>query len=133
VVSDWCECELDFRFLPGTDAKDLLRDIKNIIKKHAKMFKIEIEGIQKPYCIDENHSLVTHLKEAIRSFRIKPQIKGSEGATVMTFFQDKNIPALACGFGSSCCAHIADEYVKIDNLYKGSLVLEEFLKNYKFK
>jgi len=143
VVADWCEFELDFRFLPGSQAKDLLKALKGIINKHTKKFyrhggipknagKIEIEGIQEPYNINKGHSLVKGFISAMRKFKIKPRISGSEGATVITFFQHKNIPAIATGFGSGGCAHTADEYVKVDNLYKGALVLEEFLKNYRF-
>jgi succinyl-diaminopimelate desuccinylase len=40
IVADWCEFELDFRFLPGESSKDILRKIKNTIKKRAKNFKI---------------------------------------------------------------------------------------------
>jgi len=133
IVADWCEFELDFRFLPGMSAKDILMDLKRVIKKHTSKFKIEIEGIQQPYDISESHSLVANLRKAMRSLKIKPEIEGSEGATVITFFQLKNIPAIATGFGSGGCAHITDEYVKIDNLYKGAQVLEEFLKTYQFK
>jgi succinyl-diaminopimelate desuccinylase len=148
VVADYCEFELDFRFLPGMAASDLLRGLKNIINKHTKKFSrqaiqgtgriplkagaIEIEGIQETYRIDETHSLVTGLAKAMKQFKVRPLIRGSEGATVITFFQHKNIPAVATGFGCDGCAHISDEYVKIDNLYKGAFVLEEFLKNYKF-
>lgn len=132
VVADWCEFELDFRFLPGMCAKGLLKTLKNTIRKHTKKFKIEIEGIQEPYSINQSHSLVKCITKAMRKFKVKPQIKGSEGATVITFFQNKNIPAIATGFGCEGCAHTADEYVKIDNLYKGALVLEEFLKTYQF-
>ncbi len=132
IVADWCEFELDFRFLPGTDTRGLLKDIKRIIQKHAKKFKIEIEGIQKPYRIEETHALVAYLKKAMENSKIKPVIKGSEGATTITFFKRKNIPAVATGFGSGGCAHIVDEYAKIDNLYQGAEVLEEFLKGYQF-
>jgi len=131
VVADWCELELDFRFLPGESAKKIIEDLKSIIKKHAKKFKIEIEGIQRPYQINEKHPLVDGLKKAMRKMGARPRVEGSEGATVITFFQDKNIPAIATGFGCGGCNHIADEYVKIGNLYKGAKVLEEFLKNYK--
>ncbi|MCX5702771.1 MAG: M20 family metallopeptidase [Candidatus Omnitrophica bacterium] len=131
VVADWCEFELDFRFLPGESAKEILKDIRGIIRKHTKNFKIEIEGIQKPYWINESHRLVEYLTRSMRKMRISSKIKGSEGATVISFFQDKGIPAIATGFGCEGCCHVADEYVKIDNLYKGSKVLEEFLKNYK--
>ena len=132
VVADWCEFELDFRFLPGMSAKYLLKVLKGAVKKHAKKFKIEIEGIQEPYSISQGHSLVKCLTRAMRKFKASPRIKGSEGATVITFFQHKKIPAIATGFGSGGCAHTTDEYAKIDNLYRGALVLEEFLTDYKF-
>jgi len=142
VVADWCEFELDFRFLPGMSEREILKELKNIIQRHTQKFsrhsgiplkagKIEIEGIQKPYRIDEGHPLVRSLAQIIRNVGLRPIIKGSEGATTITFFQNKNIPAIATGFGSQGCAHSADEYVKIDNLYKGAMVLEEFLKNYR--
>ena len=130
VVADWCEFELDFRFLPGMSAKKILSDLRNIILKHTKKFKIEIEGIQKPYSIKEDHLLVRHMSRAIKKVGLRPAIKGSEGATTVTFFQNRNLPAIATGFGCGGCAHAADEYAEIDNLYKGALALEEFLKNY---
>lgn len=133
VVADWCEFELDFRFLPGMEARDLLRYTRGVIRKYSKRFKLEIEGIQDPYFIKEAHPLVVFLKKAAEDFNLKPVIKGSEGATVITFFQDKKIPAVAYGFGSRGCAHVTDEYIKVKNLYKGARVLESFLKNYSFK
>jgi succinyl-diaminopimelate desuccinylase len=133
VVADWCEFEVDLRFLPGDSSKEILFRLGKLIKKHAKKFKIEIEGIQKAYSIEAGHPLVHYLVGAMKKERIRPLIKGSEGATVITFFQDKNIAAIATGFGYGGCAHSADEFVKINSLYKGTLVLERFLKEYNFK
>ncbi len=130
VVADWCEFELDFRFLPGTRAEELLEQLKKTARRHTGKFKIEIEGIQRPYYIREGHPLAAEIKKAMRSKGVVPRVKGSEGATVITFFEDRHIPAVATGFGSGGCAHAADEYVKISSLYKGAQVLEEFLKNY---
>jgi len=132
IVADWCEFELDFRFLPGMTEKPFLRKLRNIIRKYTPSFKIEIEGVQKPYAIAKSHILVSQIARAMRELKITPRISGSEGATTITFFQDKFIPALATGFGSGGCAHTADEYVKIGNLCKGAKVLENFLKNFKF-
>ncbi len=132
VVSDWCEFELDARFLPGMRQGAILKYIKSTVGKYAKKFKIEIEGIQAPYRISEEEPLVKYLKIASGKFKIRPRVKGSEGATVITFFQEKNIPAVATGVGSAGTAHIADEYVKVENLYKGAVLLEEFIKIYRF-
>ncbi|MCM8801586.1 MAG: M20 family metallopeptidase [Candidatus Omnitrophica bacterium] len=142
IVADWCEFEIDFRFLPGMKEERILNTINSIVQKQVRRFykdrsfkdsaRIEIESIQKPYEIEEDHSLVRHLIKAMLKLRIKPILKGSEGATTITFFQEKGIPAVATGFGCFGCAHTAGEYVRIDNLYKGALVLEEFLKTYDF-
>lgn len=132
IVADWCEFELDFRFLAGMKAEIILKRLKNIIKKHAKRFKIEVNGIQNYYSIGKSHPLVNAIVAALKKARIKPLISGSEGATTISFFQDKFIPAIATGFGVEGNAHRVDEYVKINNLYKGAFVLEEFLKSYRF-
>ena len=132
VVADWCEFELDFRFLPGESAKEYLRYLRKAIRKYTQKFTIEIQGIQQPYSIDRQHSLVLYFNRAMRRLGIKPRIRGSEGATVISFFQDRGIPAIATGFGVERCAHAANEYVDIKNLYQGTRVLEEFLKAYRF-
>ena len=75
---------------------------------------------------------MSSLVSAARSLKIKPRISGSEGATVITFFKNLGIPAIATGFGTEGCAHIADEYASLDNLYNGARVLVEFFKKYKF-
>ena len=132
VVADWCEFELDFRFLPGQSPQKIISNLKSIIRKYTGSFEIEISGIQKDYNIDTKHRLVKTFADSLKVFKIKPRITGSEGATTITFFQDKLIPAIASGFGCEGCAHAIDEYVGIDNLYNGGKVLEYFLKNYKF-
>lgn len=128
MVADWCTIETDLRYLPGMSAKMILADIKKLIARRAKKFRIEIDGLQNPYEIARGHPLVRALLGRWRKYRSSAKLKGSEGATVITFFKEKNIPALATGFGSKGCAHINDEYVKIDELYCGANALEEFLK-----
>ena len=131
IVADWAEFEIDIRFLPGDDGRKIIQDIRAIIKRNTKNFKLEVRGLQKPYLIEPNETLVKDLSAAIRSCGRKPLLKGSEGATVITFFQDYGVPAVATGFGSGNCAHSIDEYAKIDNLEKGVDVLLEFLKRRK--
>jgi acetylornithine deacetylase/succinyl-diaminopimelate desuccinylase family protein len=130
VVADWCEFELDFRYLSGTGADEILRDIRRIIARHTRDFKIEVQGIQKPYLIKEDHSLVSRMAAALKGCGVKPRIRGSEGATVISFFQARSIPAIATGYGVEECAHIADEFVRIGELCKGAGVIEKFLKQY---
>ena len=132
VVADWCEFELDFRFLPGMSAEKILADLKKIIRKHTGKYSLEIEGTQDHFSMEESHPLVVYLKKVMQRQGVRPRIEGSEGATTISFFQRYGIPAVATGFGVETCAHSIDEYVKIDSLYKGARVLEEFLKIFKF-
>jgi len=130
MVADWCEFELDLRFLPGMFSQDIIRQIRKIVKNYAKKFAIQILAVQPPTQIDTHHPLVDYLKEAMFACKIKPRISGSEGATVITFFENRNIPCVATGFSCSGCAHSSNEYIKVDYLYKGAKVLERFLKNF---
>ncbi|MFA5319725.1 MAG: M20 family metallopeptidase [Candidatus Omnitrophota bacterium] len=133
VVADRCDFELDIRFLPGTPAARILSELKVILKKNAgRSYKITINSLQQPYGIELDHPLVDHLRRAMRSRGVRPKVSGSEGATVITFFQERGIPAVATGFGCDRCNHISDEYVEIDNLYKGAGILETFLRDYDF-
>ena len=99
-------------------------------RSEAKRFKVEIDDLQQPYAIDKDHPFVKTYVEATRKMRMKTHLKGSEGATVITFFKKHGIPAFATGYGSRGTAHTNDEYVKIDLLYKGTQLLERFLKDY---
>lgn len=129
IVADWCEVELDYRFLPGMRAQDFLKALSKILRRHTAKFKVEVEGIQRPYEISAQHPLVSGLQKSCRKYGVRPRVKGSEGATVITFFQEKKIPAVAFGFGSAGCAHSVNEYAQINNLVQGARVLEEFLRN----
>jgi succinyl-diaminopimelate desuccinylase len=133
IVSDWCEFELDLRFLPGMSAREIIDRMRDIASRHTRRFRIEIQALQEPYLITQTNPLVKSLLKAAADLRIKSQIKGCEGATVITFFQQRNIPAVAFGCGSRNSSHATDEYVKIDNLYKGAKVLERFLKIYSLR
>lgn len=130
IVADWCEFEVDLRFLPQMKPESILKIIKGIIRRHTSKFKIEVSSIQQPYEIQREHPLVKTLIEAGRFCGRKLRLSGSEGATVITFFKKKHIPAIATGFGVKGCAHITDEYADILSLYKGTQVLEAFIKNF---
>jgi len=130
MVSDWCQFSLDIRFLPGMSESLILKDIKKIIKKYTKKFKIEIMAIQKPFQIDKDNPLLVKLAQTLKKNKINFSLKGSEGATVLTFFNERNIPAVGFGIGKGSLSHTTDEYVEIEDLCKGAEVLSDFLKDF---
>ncbi len=130
IVADHCEFALDMRYLPGMDPYKMMDEVKNIIRQVTPKFKIEIDDWQYPYEIEADHPLVQSYLETSKRMKCKTELKGSEGATVISFFKQYGIPAFATGYGSQGTAHTTDEYVKIDNLYRGAKLLEAFLKDF---
>lgn len=130
MVADFCEFSLDARFLPSMSGRQVLTDIKKIIQTVTTKFKIEIDDLQQPYELNARYPVVKTYLNTLRKMRCPGQVKGSEGATVITFFKKHGIPAFATGYGSRGTAHTTDEYVKIRNLYHGARLLEKFLKDY---
>lgn len=130
VVPDFCEFSLDIRFLPGMTAQSILKDIKRIVKSEAAKFKIIIDNVQQPYEIDARDPLIKAYVNSAKKMGIKSILKGSDGATVITFFKKHNIPAFATGYGTHRTSHITDEYAKLSILHKGAHLLESFIKDY---
>jgi succinyl-diaminopimelate desuccinylase len=130
MVADFCEFALDIRFMPGMTAAGVLREVKQIVAKETKKFKIIIDDSQKPYQVDPKHPFVKTYVDVCRKMGITAELKGSQGATVITFFQDYGIPAFSTGWGAHGVIHANDEYAEISTLYNGARVLEAYLKQY---
>jgi acetylornithine deacetylase/succinyl-diaminopimelate desuccinylase family protein len=127
MVADQCAFEADLRFLPGMKAFEILTRLRRRFDATRFSYRIEINDIQQPYELDTDHAMVRSLKKAGQSFGGHPAIKGSEGATVITFFKKKRIPAIATGCGVRGMAHATDEYVRVRDLVRGARVLEKFI------
>lgn len=128
IVADYCDFDVDIRFLPGVKANSVLKQIKKIISSVTSNYKLEIAHAQNPCEIRKDHLLVRHLLKAAKKNKVKSKVKGSEGATVISFFLEKNIPAVATGYGKTKTAHTANEYAMVNSLFKGAKVLIDFIK-----
>jgi succinyl-diaminopimelate desuccinylase len=130
MVSDFCEFSLDIRFMPGMTAEGVLKEVKALISKETKNFKVIIDDSQKPYGMDPKHPFVKTYVDTCKKMGFKANLMGSQGATVITFFQDYGIPAFSTGWGAHGVIHANDEYAEIKTLYNGARVLEQYLKDY---
>jgi len=130
MVADWCVVEVDLRFLPGMSSVVILKRIRSAFNKTGIPYSIQVDDAQRPYEISARHPLVSCLKQASADFGVAAPVKGSEGATVITFFQDKSIPAVATGYGARGNAHVTNEFVWVRDLFRGARVLERFIKTF---
>ncbi|MBF0386109.1 MAG: M20 family metallopeptidase [Candidatus Omnitrophica bacterium] len=130
MVADYCEFSVDIRFLPGMADKIILKEINNILIQEGIGYKVCVDDLQQPYEISKDNVFVRKYIESAKKFGCRAILKGSEGATVITFFKKYNIPAFASGFGASGTAHTTDEYVFVESLYKGARIIEHYIKEY---
>ncbi|MBI3617248.1 MAG: M20/M25/M40 family metallo-hydrolase, partial [Candidatus Omnitrophica bacterium] len=130
MVADFCEFALDLRYVPGMDPQGILRRLRATVRTVTPEFKIVIDDLQLPYTIDPRHPAVELYLKTARAMKCPAAVKGSEGATVITFFKKHGIPAFATGYGARGTAHTNDEYIRINTLYKGTRFLEQYIKEY---
>ena len=130
MVADLCEFSVDTRYLPGMDGKKVIAALKSIIEKETKRYKFIIDDHQLPYEIDPKHPMVKTYLQTARQMKMKAGLVGSEGATVITFFQKHRIPAFSTGYGTDGTAHTTDEFAEVAKLTKGARLLEQYLKDY---
>lgn len=128
IVAGYAFFDLDIRYLPGMEEKDIIKDIEKIIRKQKIKYRIKILAHQDPIEIDKNIPAIKILRGVLRKNKIEGKLQPSFGATVITFLKDAGIESFAFGFGSKGNAHIKNEAVEIDNLYKGIKVLKDYVE-----
>ena len=130
MVPDFCEFAIDLRYVPGMDPQAILRRLRATVRTVTPKFKIIIDDRQLPYTIDPRHPAVELYLKTARTMKCPAAVRGSEGATVITFFKKHGIPAFATGYGARGTAHTNDEYIRVNTLYKGTRFLEQYIKEY---
>jgi len=130
MVADFCEFALDLRYVPGMDPQAILRRLRATVRTVTPKFKIIIDDLQLPYTIAPTHPAVELYLKTARRVKCPAAVKGSEGATVITFFKKHGIPAFATGYGARGTAHTNDEYIRVNTLCKGTRLLEQYIKEY---
>ena len=130
MVADFCEFSIDLRYMPGMDPKKVVAAVRKIAASVTKDFELEIDDLQIPYEISANDKYVKAFLASSRKVGAEPRLKGSDGATVISFFQHYGIAAFATGFGKSGTLHADDEYAEVSTLVKGAKALEVFVKDY---
>ena len=128
VVPGWCEIEIDRRTLPGETREGVLQEIRACLDETARLHGIGYELEEYLFLpaslIDKDHAFVKRLMKSIRNVRKTESRIEAFGATCEApFFSiEKQIPTLIFGPGSLEQAHVADEYVLLDEVVEASLV-----------
>ncbi|UCC91627.1 MAG: ArgE/DapE family deacylase, partial [Candidatus Aenigmatarchaeota archaeon] len=128
IVPGECEVLLDFRYLPSQNAKDIIKDLKDILRevrrknKKAK-FRLEVMDNQKPVEVEKDNVLVQAIrKHAKKVIGGKPKLIGLPGTTVVKPLAERGIIAVGYSTGGDLL-HMANEYVFVNELVDFSKIL----------
>jgi succinyl-diaminopimelate desuccinylase len=128
IVAGFCFFELDIRYLPSMNEKEIVSKIESIIQKQKIPYKIKIMAHQGPIEISKELVPIKVLRKVLAEHRIKSNLSPSFGATVINFLKEQGIESFAFGFGSKGNAHTKNECIKISNIHKGVEVLVDYVQ-----
>jgi succinyl-diaminopimelate desuccinylase len=123
-VPDRCTYDLDIRYLPGQDPKEIARQIRSLD------FPAEVEVLfgREPTYVSRANPYVKTLREvAARHFRGNPVGVGRHGASDIVYFQRAGIPGVEFGpVGGG--HHGPSEYVVMDTLEAYRQMIVQFVQ-----
>lgn len=120
IVPGYCSFTIDRRVLPEESSEEAAREIEEFVNR-IKIPNVDLRvkriSVQDASVVDPELEIV---KVAVRSAEdvigIKPRRTVCMGGLDTRFFQRKGIQAITYGPGISEVAHMADEYVRVDDI-----------------
>lgn len=122
MVPAECECTLNIRYIPGQTPEKIIKELRGIARKIGK-FSLETEVYMPPHEVHPHNRFVISMIQNAEKAGIKTRLDGMSGATVAKNLALHGIPAVGFDLNSNDVAHIANEYVKIDNIFKYAKIL----------
>jgi succinyl-diaminopimelate desuccinylase len=118
-----CVIDVDIRYLPGQDAKDILAAIEEIADT-----SVQVVFHREPAVVDRANPYVTALAEAVAGEGLAESISvGRDGASDIVSFLDAGVPGVEFGpVGGG--HHGPEEWVSISSLERYRCCLVEFVK-----
>lgn len=122
IVPASCEFDFDIRYLPGTDPRALVEEVKRFV---AERVVPEMQAVapqagftwqEVPGCAALNAA------DDSEAVRLAEALSGESGTLKVGFgtdgghFQDAGIPTVVCGPGSVDQAHKPDEFITLDQV-----------------
>jgi acetylornithine deacetylase/succinyl-diaminopimelate desuccinylase family protein len=122
IVPARATARVDFRYLPGERAEDILEAIRGVITRVQEeepeaRLTVEVQSDQPPTEVARDSPLVRAIQQSAGEALGKvPAVAGMSGATVAKQFIAHGIPAVGFAPGDADAAHTANEYVETEEL-----------------
>ena len=126
IVPDSCTITVDRRLLPNEDPKIALEEIRKLLVSKTKLKDLDFHvTLEREGCvIKEDEPIVKLTKGAVKEETGKePRVTGCMATTDMSFLVNQGkIPTVVYGPGSLEQAHVANEYVDVNELLNAAKV-----------
>lgn len=131
VPQEFC-FSIDRRVLPDEDVQEAYNEIIEFIKSKSKelgvSYEVIIEDIENSYVLKGDRSIVNTISQITESVAgVQPRVSVKTGFTEMALFGAKGIKALTFGPGDENLAHVANEYIEIQQLIDSVKIFSTFL------
>jgi acetylornithine deacetylase/succinyl-diaminopimelate desuccinylase family protein len=134
TTPDYCSLEYNIWFYPGETLESIRKEIEDCIQKvvmaddwlrvHPPKLTWSLRGITfPPLNTSADHELVAILGKAASEAGCKTSVQAFEAAADLSWYSEKNIPAVLFGPGEMVFAHSPNECISIDSLCKGAVTL----------
>lgn len=122
VVPATCTVGLDIRFVPGAGHCQVLDVIRTVMRRtEAELanarFELRVGDVQEPIEVAGDNPLVVAILDETQDYLgFRPEVTGMGGSSVAKMCVARNIPAVNFAPGDSGLAHMANEYVNVEQL-----------------
>jgi len=117
IVAGSCELVVNIRYLPSQTPEGIVDELNKLSERFGE-FEFSILAQMPPTEVDETNILVETIKKVAEKHGINAKPKGLSGATDTKSFVLKGIPAVGFDFGDEHVAHNANEYCRLDSLFR---------------
>ncbi|MHC4196520.1 MAG: M20 family metallopeptidase [Planctomycetota bacterium] len=122
IVPGKCVAGLDIRYLPGDTKEDIIALVEERVKKVERAnpqarFELKVGFDLPPSEVAYDNPLVGLIQRHTEDvLGVKPELIGMPGTTVTKQLLDKGVTAVGFGPGEESQAHMADEFIEIQQL-----------------
>ena len=130
IVSDSCICKGEVRGLDHEAACAVLDDLRNridrICAEAGAKYTFSSEVMIHAYRTDETSDVCRLFADVCRSIGLEPVFTSTRAGSDNNIFALHDLPGIVVGCGSRN-THTIDEYINLDDLYKGAELVEKLL------
>ncbi len=151
VIPEYCKVTLDRRVLYGETKKMIINTLERLIEKMKKIdinlnakvtiaedevqcytdFKIKAEKYFRSWIFDKDQEFIQKALTGLESMGLNSKITYYSFCTNGSYYAgEKGIPTVGFGPSKEYLAHVVDEYMEIDQLFKGTEGYYGILKSF---